>query len=118
GIAACLEGRERFEFERWAETGLPKVTPLWLLKYLPNMPASHIAIYNDLRGPNNSITYREASGNLALGEAYATIQRGSADCMLAGATGCQIHPLKSLYVCLQNQMAQNTVPPEKMSRPF
>ena len=28
---------------------------------LPNMPASHIAIYNDLRGPNNSITMREAS---------------------------------------------------------
>ena len=34
--------------EQWAEQGLPKVAPLWLLKYLPNMPASHIAIFNDL----------------------------------------------------------------------
>ena len=31
--------------------GMPQLSPLWLLKYLPNMPASHIAIYNDLRGP-------------------------------------------------------------------
>ncbi len=47
--------------------GLPKMSPLWLLKYLPNMPASHIAIYNDLRGPNNSLTLREAVANVALG---------------------------------------------------
>ena len=60
GIRNCVD-EEGFHFSRWAEHGLPKVAPLWLLKYLPNMPASHIAIYNDLRGPNNSITLREAS---------------------------------------------------------
>lgn len=104
--------------DTWPTVGLPKVTPLWLLKYLPNMPASHIAIYNDLRGPNNSITYREASGNLAVGEACATIQRGSADCMLAGATGCHIHPLKSIYLGLQQQMARCSEHPQQISRPF
>ena len=36
---------------------------MWLLKYLPNMPASHLAIYNDFRGPNNSLTMREAAAN-------------------------------------------------------
>ena len=63
-MRSCLTEGQTFDFSRWAEDGLPKVTPLWLLKYLPNMPASHIAIYNDLRGPSNSITLREASSNL------------------------------------------------------
>ena len=57
-ISHCLNDDHTFDFSRWAEDGLPRVTPLWLLKYLPNMPASHVAIYNDLRGPNNSITMR------------------------------------------------------------
>ena len=54
---------------RWGGDGLGEMQPLWMLKYLPNMPASHIAIYNDLRGPNNSLTMREASGLMAVGEA-------------------------------------------------
>lgn len=60
GILRCLDADGNFDFSHWASDGLPHVTPLWLLKYLPNMPASHVAIYNDLRGPNNSITLREA----------------------------------------------------------
>src|SRR3954452_19529025 len=65
-----------FEFSKWGNDGLGDMAPLWMLKYLPNMPASLIAIYNDLRGPNNSLTMREAAGNLAIGEAFRTIQRG------------------------------------------
>ena len=94
GVKNCLDEQKRFEFDRWAEDGLPKVTPLWLLKYLPNMPASHIAIYNDMRGPNNSITLREPAANLAVAEAYTTIARGSADAIIAGATGTRVHPLR------------------------
>jgi len=107
-----------FVWDYWAERGLPKVDPLWLLKYLPNMPASHVAIYNDLRGPSNSITMREASGNLTLGEAYSTIVRGSADAIVAGSTGTRIHPLKTVHVVLQEEVARADVPPEQAARPF
>jgi 3-oxoacyl-[acyl-carrier-protein] synthase II len=117
-IGSCLGARGEFLFGRWAEDGLPKVAPLWLLKYLPNMAASHIAIYNDLRGPSNSITLREASANLAVGEAYWTIARGSADTMIAGATGTRVHPLRTVHLVLQEQLAVNHVEPAKMSRPF
>ena len=41
------------------------------------MAASHIAIYNDLRGPSNSLTMREAAANLAVGEASQLIARGA-----------------------------------------
>ena len=33
--------------------------PLWMLKYLPNMPACHIGIRYDARGPNNTIAEGE-----------------------------------------------------------
>jgi 3-oxoacyl-[acyl-carrier-protein] synthase II len=83
GIQRCTGPDGKFDFNRWAQEGMPQLTPLWLLKYLPNMPASHVAIYNDMRGPNNSITLREASSNLAVGEAFRTIQRGHASLMVA-----------------------------------
>jgi len=118
GVRACLDSEGKFDFDQWAEKGLPQVTPLWLLKYLPNMPASHIAIYNDLRGPNNSITVREASGNLAIGEACATIRRGNADIIVAGATGTRVHPMRSVHTILQEELASDLDDPARMSRPF
>ena len=116
GIRNC--GGTDFELERWAENGLPKVTPLWLLKYLPNMPACHVAIYNDLRGPNNSITVREASSNLAIAEAFCTIERGHADAIISGATGSRVHPIKTIHVSLQEELAEENGDPSTISRPF
>ena len=116
-IRAC-SGETPFDFDKWAEDGLPKVTPLWLLKYLPNMPACHVAIYNDLRGPSNSITLREASSNLAIAEATTTIGRGIADVIVAGATGCRIHPLRSVHTALQESLALNAADPAEACRPF
>jgi 3-oxoacyl-[acyl-carrier-protein] synthase II len=118
GILRCIDENGNFDFTRWASEGMSQVTPLWLLKYLPNMPASHVAIYNDLRGPNNSITLREASANTALGEAFRTIMRGSADLMLAGGTGTRIHPLKMVHSVTQEEVATNGVDPARASRPF
>ena len=123
GVKNCLDENGNFNFKAWADSGLEKVEPTWLLKYLPNMPASHVSIYNDLRGPSNSITVREASANLALAEATTIIQRGSADMMIAGSTGSRIHPLRTLHVVLQEQLADRHTPaiggdPEKASRPF
>jgi 3-oxoacyl-[acyl-carrier-protein] synthase II len=120
-VAACRDEAGQFAFDQWADQGLPLLNPLWLLKYLPNMPASHIAIYNDLRGPSNSITIREASGHLAIGEASMTIQRGAADIMLAGSTGTRVHPMKTVHALQNEQVATDAVtslPPSAWSRPF
>ena len=118
GVHECLDANGHFDFSQWGQRGMPEVAPLWLLKYLPNMPASHIAIYNDLRGPSNSITLREASANLAVGEAYWTIVRDAADTMIAGATGTRIHPLRTIHVVLQEQIANGGVEPAAACRPF
>jgi 3-oxoacyl-[acyl-carrier-protein] synthase II len=113
----CIGPSGKFEFSLWAQKGLPKLNPLWLLKYLPNMPAAHLSMYNDLRGPNNSITEREASANLAIGEAARIISRGNADCMIAGATGTWVHPYKTMQAILQFELAMEG-DPARASRPF
>lgn len=118
GVKECLDEQGRFQFSRWGSEGLPKMSPLWLLKYLPNMPASHIAIYNDLRGPNNSLTLREASANVAVGEAFQIILRGSADTMLCGATGTRLHPMKVIHSVQQEELAAPDSEPARACRPF
>lgn len=118
GIEKCMDENGEFDFQRWGQQGKPEVNPLWLLKYLPNMPASHIAIYNDLRGPNNSITVREASPGAAVAEAFSTISRGHADVLVVGSTGSRIHPLRSLHADMQETLASNQSDPSTMSRPF
>ena len=66
--------------------------PLWMLKYLPNMVACHIAITEDARGPNNTITLDEVSSLLAMIESVCYIQRGAADVMIAGGQGSRTQP--------------------------
>ena len=118
GIRKCLDDEGEFHFEKWGELGKPEVNPLWLLKYLPNMPASHVAIYNDLRGPNNSITVREASAGMSLAEGYSTIDRGHADVLVVGSTGSRIHTLRTLHASMQEKLAADQDDPTTMSRPF
>jgi 3-oxoacyl-[acyl-carrier-protein] synthase II len=120
GVAKCGGTNGHFDYDLWGQQGLDQMSPLWLLKYLPNMPASHVAIYNDLRGPNNSLTMREAAANLAIAEATQTIRRGYADCMLAGATGTRLHPMKSVHTLHQEQVAEASADadPARLSRPF
>jgi len=118
GITQCLDEQGRFQFSRWGMEGMTKMSPLWLLKYLPNMPASHLAIYNDFRGPNNSLTLREAAANAALGEAYQIILRGSAELMLVGSTGTRLHPMKMIHAVQQEEVFAGDGDPATASRPF
>ncbi len=75
------------DLKAWGTTGLNNLTPLWLLKYLPNMLACHVTIVHGLMGPSNTITCADASSHLAIGEAFRTIQRGDAEAAICG--GCE-----------------------------
>ena len=111
-------GAGGFDFSKWGTDGLRDMNPLWMLSYLPNMPASHVAIFNDLQGPNNSLTMREASGLMAIREAAQTIARGHADRMVAGATGTRIHSFKTVHAAQTEQLANPALAPHEASRPF
>jgi 3-oxoacyl-[acyl-carrier-protein] synthase II len=70
-----------------------QLTPLWLLKYLPNMLACHVTIIHGLMGPSNTITCEAASSHLAIGEAFRTIQRGKADLAICGGAESRLNPM-------------------------
>ncbi len=71
--------------------------PLWMLNYLPNMPACHIGIAQNAVGANNTIVLGGVSSLLAIIEACTVIQRGWADIMIAGGTGDPLNMTRRLY---------------------
>ena len=113
--ACTVDGR--FDFSRWGEAAMRAVSPLWMLKYLPNMPACHIGIALDARGPNNTITLGEVSGPTAVAEAAHAIERGAADVMLAGGTGSRLMPT-TLARHAVGSVSRRNDEPERAARPF
>lgn len=93
----------KFDIHKWGSTGMETLTPIWLLKYLPNMLACHVGIIHDIRGPSNSITCGEASGTLAISEAFEVVRRGCAEAALAGGCEAKVNPIVMLRQILLNR---------------
>ena len=104
--------------EQWAEKGLETIPPLWMLKYLPNMPACHVSIIHNAQGPNNSITESDVASLLAIGEAYRILVRDKADFFLVGGAESKINPLSLVRQCLFEPLSKRNEEPEKACRPF
>ena len=107
-----------FDYAAYGRDGIGKITPIWLLKYLPNMLACHISILLDCQGPSNTITEAEAASNVAIGEAARIIARGRADVMISGGADSKIHPLSLIRMSLLDQMTHWSGEPSAACRPF
>lgn len=117
-VAASVTSGE-FDIRKWGAEGLNLVTPLWLLKYLPNMLACHIGIIHDLQGPSNTITCAEAAGHLAIAEAADVIARRDSDVALAGGAEAKVNPIVMIRQCLLNRAtSENNDDPASACRPF
>jgi 3-oxoacyl-[acyl-carrier-protein] synthase II len=104
--------------QHWGEIGMPQITPLWMLKYLPNMAACHVSIIHDAQGPNNSITESDVASLLALGEAARIIGRDQADIFLTGGCDSKINTLSLCRHMLFLPLSKRNDAPEKACRPF
>ncbi len=91
-MATATDDTGSFSLTRWGTEGMTNLTPLWLLKFLPNMLACHVTIVHDAQGPSNTITCAEASSHLAIGEAFRTIGRGDADVCICGGAESRTNP--------------------------
>lgn len=112
----CTVDKE-YQHERWGEFAMREIQPLWMLKYLPNMVASHISIAVDARGPSNSICQAEASGLLSIIEGADLIRRGVADVVVAGGTGSRLALSSMLYRGF-SILSGRIDEPSKACRPF
>ncbi len=106
------------DLQVWGEKGLPIITPLWMLKYLPNMLACHVSIIHNLQGPSNTITESDVAGLLALGEAVHIVRRDQADLFLVGGADSKINALSMVRQCLFGRLSTRNETPEKAVRPF
>lgn len=95
-LTVATDANGDFDIHKWGTEGMESLTPLWLLKYLPNMLACHVTIIHDSQGPSNTITCAEASAGLSIGESVRVIQRGMADMCFCGGAESKVNPM-SLY---------------------
>lgn len=114
---AVVDGK--FDIHKWGAEGMNTLTPLWLLKYLPNMLACHIGIIHDFQGPSNTITCCEVSSHIAVSEACQQIQRGTSQIALAGGGEAKVNPVVLLRQCLLKRTAEKLLDkPKEACRPF
>jgi 3-oxoacyl-[acyl-carrier-protein] synthase II len=96
-IQECLDDNNEVVTGKFGAAARRGVMPLWMLKYLPNMPACHIGISVNAHGPNNSLVQGDVSGPSAMMEAVSYIGRGLCDVVLTGATGTLINSTRLSY---------------------
>lgn len=106
------------DISKWGQEALNEVAPLWLLRQMPNMPASHVSIDHNACGPNNTITCRDASALLALSEAVRVIEADRADCMIVGACSSNIHPVDIAKFHSFEGLSRRSDDPKRACRPF
>lgn len=107
-----------FSLAKWGAEGMTNLTPLWLLKFLPNMLACHVTIVHDAQAPSNTITCGEASSHLAIGEAFRTIARGAADICICGGAESKSNPMALLRQSLGKRLSLRNHEPSRACRPF
>lgn len=93
----CMGEDGRIDESQFGGAAMKQVMPLWMLKYLPNMPACHVGIALNAHGPNNSLILGDVSGPAAVIEAASCIQRATARVMLAGGIGTRINTTRMNY---------------------
>ena len=113
---SCLVDGQ-FDFRRWGPAFVAELFPLWMLKYLPNMPACHIGIAQDARGPTNTVTLGDVSTLSALAEAADVVARGQADVVIGGGVSSRIHPALWVRQEVVGQ-SRHDGDPANASRPF
>ena len=107
----------QYDFSKWGTDAMREIFPLWMLKFLPNMPACQISIGLDARGPSNSVTLCRGSSLAAIIESVRIIERGDADVMIGGGCGNRVNQdfqtrVKSYYTAPRRDI------PSSLPRPF
>jgi 3-oxoacyl-[acyl-carrier-protein] synthase II len=113
-----VEPSGAISLKTWGETGMKEIPPTWMLKYLPNMPACHITVNNDMQGPSNTITSGEVSSLLTFGEAWRLMDKNLADVMMVGGCECKLNPLNFVRQSLFQPLTKHNDDPAKALRPF
>lgn len=81
----------------FGDAAMRDILPLWMLKYLPNMPACHVGISIGATGANNTIVSGDVSSTSALIESLGVLARGIADVVVCGGSGTMLDSTRMVY---------------------
>ncbi len=111
-------GARHFDVPAFAKAFTARTNPVALLRGLPNIAASHVAIQQRARGPSSTITTACTSGTQAIGDAVRMLRADEADVALAGGTDAPINPAGVLGFSLLGTLSRRNDHPDAASRPF
>lgn len=100
------------------ERGPRRISPFMVPMLIANMAAGYISIYLQARGPLNTMVTACATSTHSIGDSFRIIQRGDADCMVAGGAEAAITPLAYGGFCSARALSTRNDSPEEASRPF
>ncbi|NJL93764.1 MAG: beta-ketoacyl-ACP synthase II [Anaerolineae bacterium] len=113
GLETILNGHDNYK-----ERGTHGVSPLFVPMMLPDNPSGKVSITYGLRGPNMTLSSACSTGNNAIGESAAWIQRGLADVVITGATEAGVTALSVAGFNNMTAISRRNKTPEAASRPF
>jgi 3-oxoacyl-[acyl-carrier-protein] synthase II len=117
-VAEAVNESGELDMREFGKSAGEKLFPLWLLRQLPNMLSSHLAIMHHAEGPSLTVTTACAAGTQAIGEAFRLVARGDADVMLAGGSDSRIEPLMIVAYGALGALSVAKRSPAEISRPF
>lgn len=100
------------------QQGPSRISPLMIPRMMVNAASGHVSIRYGLRGPTSAVATACASASNAIGDAFKSIQRGDADCMITGGSEAAITPLGLGGFIAMRALSQRNESPAEASRPF
>lgn len=111
-------GVDDFDVPAFARAFTARTNPVSLLRGLPNIAASHVAIQQRARGPSSTVTTACTSGTQAIGDAVRMLRTNEADVVIAGGADAPVNPVGVLGFSLLGTLSRRNEEPARASRPF
>jgi 3-oxoacyl-[acyl-carrier-protein] synthase II len=105
-------------FDFFQNNKVPRFSPLFIPKLIPNITAGQIAIRYGLRGPSYSIAAACTSSNNAIVDAFNLVRLGQSDIIIAGGSEAPICSGPIGGFIAMKALSDYNDSPETASRPF